>query len=120
MIPVRIDADDYQINGTTLAMTKKGSRLNDAMNPCLRQVMQSKFYAELCTKYKRLGFDDIECFANEFLEEEEEEQEDDDDEIDDDMTTTMAPTPAPSPGPDIATSLAGFDCSSGYCGCMPA
>ena len=113
---MRIDADDYQINGTTLAMTKKGSRLNDAMNPCLREVMRSKFYAELCAKYKRLGFDDIECFANEFLEEEEEEQEDDDD----DMSTTMAPTPAPSPGPDIATSLAGFDCSSGYCGCMVA
>ena len=30
---------DYQLNGTTMAMTKKGSKLNEAINPCVRRVM---------------------------------------------------------------------------------
>ena len=39
---------NYQVNGTTLSMTKKGSPLNAAINPCIRQAMRSRFYPELC------------------------------------------------------------------------
>jgi len=41
---------NYQVNGTTLSMTKKGSPLNAAINPCIRQAMRSRFYPELCVR----------------------------------------------------------------------
>ena len=100
---------DYQLNGTTLAMTKKGSALSEAINPCVRKAMRSAFYAELCEKYKRLGFNEIECYANEFLPEDEAGEEDE--EGAGGGTEGVAPAPAPS------GSRGGGDCSSGYCGC---
>ena len=92
--------------------------------------MRSKFYAELCEKYKRLGFDDIECYANEYLDkkeqlvEEESEGEDEQDEVDEsNLGSNMAPSSAPSSSlglEELASTPASFDCSSGYCGCAAA
>ena len=116
------DIYDYQVNGTTLAMTKKGSKLSEAINPCVRRAMRSSFYAELCEKYKRLGFNDIECYANRYLEEDDEKDEEDEEDEEDEG---MAPAPAPSAeasrarsgGQERAGGAGGGDCKSGYCGC---
>lgn len=91
-------------------MTKKGSQLSEAINPCIRRAMQSAFYADLCEKYIRLGFTDIKCYENEYFSPRgQEEEEDEDDGVDE----GAAPAPAPEPS---ATRMRG-DCSSGYCGC---
>lgn len=39
---------EHAINGTTLAMTKKGSGLNEVLNPCLDKFMLTKAYEEVC------------------------------------------------------------------------
>lgn len=39
---------DYAINGTTLAISKQGSGLNEIINPCLQKFMQTKDYFEIC------------------------------------------------------------------------
>lgn len=113
---------DYQINGTTMAMTKKGSKLNDAINPCIRRAMRSKFYADLCRKYKRIGFKDIECYENEFFDAGDDDVEDDADETleerGDGGDDGVAPAPAPSFSKMAKEVFArGSDCRSGYCGC---
>ena len=106
------DMLDYQVNGTTLAMTKKGSKLNQAIDPCIRTVMRSEFYAKLCAKYERLGFKDVGCYENDYFEAFDEEDEEDEEE------DFAAPTPAPSGSPsEQQASIRRGDCSTGYCGC---
>lgn len=52
---------DYAINGTTLAWSKKGSGINDILNPCIEKFMQSMEYQtgfgqREWEEYKNLGF----------------------------------------------------------------
>jgi hypothetical protein len=105
----------------------------DCKAPALWLAMRSKFYSELCKKYKRLGFSDIECYENEYFtdnneddEKEQEEEENDSTGVDDDGSTAPSPAPSSSPAQMMASKGAGKksgsanqrgDCSSGYCSC---
>jgi len=41
----------HAYNGTTLAISKKGSGLNDILNPCIEKFMQTKKYYDTCEKH---------------------------------------------------------------------
>eukprot|EP00747_Dinoflagellata_sp_TGD_P141524 gnl/TRDRNA2_/TRDRNA2_176137_c0_seq8.p1 gnl/TRDRNA2_/TRDRNA2_176137_c0~~gnl/TRDRNA2_/TRDRNA2_176137_c0_seq8.p1 ORF type:complete len:536 (-),score=95.38 gnl/TRDRNA2_/TRDRNA2_176137_c0_seq8:302-1909(-) len=53
----------YVNNGTTLALTKKGSGVAEKLNPCLQKFMATKDYYDICVKY---DFVDT-CYPNEFF-----------------------------------------------------
>merc|ERR1719464_395090 len=53
----------YIVNGTTLAMAKKGSGVAEAVNPCLQRFMETKEYYDMCVKH---GVVDI-CFPNSYF-----------------------------------------------------
>ena len=109
---IHVDMLEYQVNGTTLAMTKKGSPLIDAFNPCVRSVMRSTWYADACARYAAAGFDDVECYPNAHFEAAEEGDDLDDDSGDD------ADAPSPSPAPAPASGGGGVGkCASGRCPC---
>merc|ERR1719464_277852 len=59
----------YIVNGTTLAMAKKGSGVAEAVNPCLQRFMETKEYYDMCVKH---GVVDI-CFPNSYFPESNEE-----------------------------------------------
>jgi hypothetical protein len=42
---------EHAINGTTLAISKKGSGLNDILNPCIEKFMKTKEYYQICQKH---------------------------------------------------------------------
>lgn len=42
---------DYMKNGTTLAMTKKGSGVPEILNPLIKKFIATKEYKELCEKW---------------------------------------------------------------------
>lgn len=50
----------YSINGTTLALTKKGSGIAELLNPCIQVFMESREYYDLCVKYEIVD----ECYEN--------------------------------------------------------
>ena len=108
---IHTDMYDYQLNGTTLAMTKKGNPLRDAIDPCLRRAMRSETYRNLCEEYRRRGFDDVGCLvANEDAEETKKDKDEDEDEDEDDAEEAEAP------GPSQVTR--GWEsCRSGRCAC---
>jgi len=41
----------HSINGTTLAVSKKGSDLNDIINPCMDRFLQTEEYYQVCSKH---------------------------------------------------------------------
>lgn len=47
-------------NGTTLTASKRGSGMNEIVNPCLRSYMQTKEYLGVCEKYGQVK----NCFKN--------------------------------------------------------
>lgn len=53
----------YVHNGTTLALTKKGSGVAEKVNPCLAKFMETEDYYKICEKY---GFVDS-CYRNQFF-----------------------------------------------------
>ena len=78
-------------HGTTLAISKLGSGLADALNPCVTELIETETYYELCKKYDIVD----QCFMNEFFPEREVN------------IQTYG----------IATNELTTDCSSGYCSC---
>jgi hypothetical protein len=52
--------DQWSINGTTLAISKKGSGLKDVLDPCIETVAQTQNYTTLCKKY----FKESACIKN--------------------------------------------------------
>ena len=103
----------YQLNGTTLAMTKKGSPLVETINPCLRHVMRSAFYTQLCQEYRSRGFDDITelCFGGDDTNDEDVPVSEYElsDEFDDESS---APGPSPSASTEVWSG-----CAEGKCAC---
>merc|ERR1719293_85409 len=85
-------------NGTTLAMTKKGSGVDAALNSCIHKFMESKEYYDLCTKYPTL-LDD--CYPNSHFPP-----------MGDDQAPYLMPTD------DLAAS--NHTCATGYCPCDAA
>jgi len=53
----------YTINGTTLALTKKGSGVAEKVNPCLAKFMETKEYHDICVKYNLTDS----CYRNAFF-----------------------------------------------------
>jgi hypothetical protein len=53
----------YVVNGTTLALAKKGSGVPEKLNPCLEKFMRSKSYYDVCVKYDLVDS----CYVNEFF-----------------------------------------------------
>merc|ERR1711988_146789 len=53
----------YTINGTTLAMAKKGSGVAEKLNPCLAKFMETKEYHDICVKYDLTDS----CYRNNFF-----------------------------------------------------
>jgi hypothetical protein len=54
-----------QNNGTTVAMSKKGSGLGDVLNPCIQKVLKTQEYQQLCQTGGHPV--DMKCFENEFF-----------------------------------------------------
>jgi len=52
---------DTAVNGTTLAMSKRGSKLSTILNPCIDKFLRTKDYYEICKKHDFVN----ECYANE-------------------------------------------------------
>jgi ABC-type amino acid transport substrate-binding protein len=53
----------YVVNGTTLALSRKGSGVPAMVNPCLAKFMATKEYYDVCKKYKFEGS----CYPNKFF-----------------------------------------------------
>lgn len=54
---------DYVVNGTTLALSPKGSGIREILRPCIRDFMQTKDYYDICVKYNVIN----ECFPNQYF-----------------------------------------------------
>jgi len=54
-----------QNNGTTVAMSKKGSGLGEVLNPCIQTVLGTQEYQALCQKGGHPV--DMKCFENSFF-----------------------------------------------------
>jgi len=81
----------HALNGTTLAISKRGSGLASIINPCLQKLMQTKNYYEICNKHGLTQY----CYPNAFF-----------------PSDNYGTNPWEKPT-DQATSA----CSSGYCSC---
>mmetsp|Transcript_11137 Transcript_11137/g.20893 ORF Transcript_11137/g.20893 Transcript_11137/m.20893 type:complete len:259 (-) Transcript_11137:22-798(-) len=81
----------YAINGTTLAMARKGSGVVAKLNPCLAKFMETKGYYDICVKYDLVSS----CYRNRFF------------------TTTEEKTKKYNKATDEHEG----DCSDGYCPC---
>merc|ERR1711988_1915939 len=80
------------VNGTTLAMAKKGSGVAEKVNPCLAKFMATKEYHDICVKYDLTNS----CYRNEFF-------------TDNEMKDKEYNKP---------TDEHKGDCSNGYCPCV--
>lgn len=85
-------------NGTTLAMTKKGSGVDAALNSCIHKFMESKEYYDLCTKYPTLLH---ECYPNSHF-------------------PPMGDDQAPYLMPTDELAASNHTCATGYCPCDTA
>merc|ERR1711988_1956804 len=86
----------HAYNGTTLAISKKGSGLNEILNPCLERYMQTQHYYEVCANHSSLLSS---CYPNSYF----------------------PPSPPSPPSPwMLSTNLQTGDCSTGYCSCNVA
>eukprot|EP00241_Pyramimonas_parkeae_P005320 CAMPEP_0114250272 /NCGR_PEP_ID=MMETSP0058-20121206/14607_1 /TAXON_ID=36894 /ORGANISM="Pyramimonas parkeae, CCMP726" /LENGTH=372 /DNA_ID=CAMNT_0001363913 /DNA_START=232 /DNA_END=1350 /DNA_ORIENTATION=- len=83
----------HAINGTSLAVFKKGSGLNEMINPCMDRYMHTKEYYEVCAKHGLAA----ECYPNAFF-----------------PTEYFASV---TPVWDIPTKDLPTTCASGYCPC---
>lgn len=81
----------HALNGTTLAISKKGSGLASVLNPCLEKLMQTQTYYDICQKHGLTSS----CYPNSYF-----------------PSENFATNPWET-STDTATSA----CSSGYCSC---
>jgi hypothetical protein len=83
----------YTVNGTTLALTKKGSGVAEKVNPCLARFMETEEYHDICVKYELTDS----CYQNAFFTSGDLEKKEYNKPTDEHMS----------------------DCSNGYCPCPP-
>jgi len=81
----------HALNGTTLAISKKGSGLASVLNPCLDKLMQTQTYYDICQKHGLTSS----CYPNSYF-----------------PSANFVTNPWET-STDAATSA----CSSGYCSC---
>jgi len=86
----------HAYNGTTLAISKKGSGINAILNPCIQKFMETRAYYEVCANHSSLLSS---CFPNSHF-----------------------PSPPPSPPSPwmLPTNQQSGACSTGYCSCSAA
>uniref|UniRef100_A0A6T7GP04 Solute-binding protein family 3/N-terminal domain-containing protein n=1 Tax=Coccolithus braarudii TaxID=221442 RepID=A0A6T7GP04_9EUKA len=53
----------HALNGTTLTMSKKGSKLSTIVNPCIDAFLKTESYYNICSKHELTGS----CYQNEFF-----------------------------------------------------
>jgi len=82
----------YVVNGTTLALAKKGSGVADKVNPCLWSFMKSKEYHDICQKHGLTA----QCYPNQYFTAK-------------DYVTKEY---------NLPTETHTGDCSNGYCPCL--
>ena len=85
---------EHSLDGTTLSISKKGSGLNEILNPCLYAFMQTEAYYDICVKYHL----ESDCYPN-------------------DLFVNVSPNTNPWSLSTPELEGAGFDCADGYCGC---
>jgi hypothetical protein len=61
---------NHAVNGTTLTMSRKGSGVNDIVNPCLERFMKTEAYHDICQRHHVAA----DCYPNEFFTVEDKEQ----------------------------------------------
>jgi hypothetical protein len=83
----------HAINGTTLAISKKGSGLADLLNPCIQKFMKTEAYYDVCVKHDMVAT----CYKNEFFPDKEDK---------------VKPYMKPTSEHDKSTG-----CTDGYCPC---
>merc|ERR1712014_159119 len=83
---------ETSVNGTTLAMSKKGSGIAAILNPCIDAFLKTESYYNICVKHGLVS----DCFKNSFFE------------------STGASTTVPW---NLDTNEQVNGCTSGYCGC---
>jgi len=81
----------YVVNGTTLALAKKGSGVAEKVNPCLWSFMQTREYRDVCRKHGLTA----QCYPNQYF----------------------APQDYVKKEYNLPTSEHQGDCSNGYCPC---
>jgi len=59
---IHLGLSGWSYNGTTLAISKRGSGLAAVLNPCIATVSQTKEYTKVCEKY----FSPSQCIQNQF------------------------------------------------------
>ena len=57
-----VGLNGWSLNGTTLAISKRGSGLKDVLDPCIHTVSQTKNYTDMCESY----WSPDTCIQNEF------------------------------------------------------
>lgn len=57
---IQTGLDSWSFNGTTLAISKRGSGLSQVLNPCIKKVSETEAYTKLCERY----FDAADCIQN--------------------------------------------------------
>jgi hypothetical protein len=50
----------YALNGTTMAISKKDSKVGELLNPCIAKALETKEYYDMCKKHHK----ENECFPN--------------------------------------------------------
>ena len=55
-----VGLNGWSLNGTTLAISKRGSGLSDVLNPCIKAVSQTQEYTALCESH----FNPSSCIQN--------------------------------------------------------
>lgn len=83
----------HSYNGTTLAVSKKGSGLNDILNPCIKKFMETKEYYDVCKKHKF----DVYCYPNSHF--------------------PSAPSAGDKPWMKKSNEQPSGGCAAGYCDC---
>jgi len=82
----------HTINGTTLAVSKKGSGLKDILDPCIERFLGTRMYYEICTNHSLTN----DCFRNAHF------------------PTATASASLPW---TLATNAQSAGCADGYCSC---
>jgi len=82
----------YVVNGTTLALAKKGSGVAAKVNPCLQRFMETKEYYDVCQKHGLTA----QCYPNQYF-------------------TAQDYVPKEY---NLPTKRHTGDCTSGYCPCV--
>ena len=109
---IQVGMYQWMHNGTTFAFSKKGSGLNDLLNPCIDSFVLTQTFYDTC-KIDHAGHTQLQtCLPNEYIEDDKEYVKPEDQK--NDMTFVFN---HPWRFPTIDMANANRNCSTGYCNC---